>query len=95
MNLRRDLGTMRQLYAEFMKQTKDTLTGLRAQTQTVRQMASTQVPGARSYTDAGKKKLDARSQNVLTKTEELGRDSQGRRAQASPIAETSGVAFYE
>ena len=70
-NLRRDLGTMRQLYTEFMKQTKDTLTGLRAQTQTVRQMASTQVPGARSYIDAGKKKLDARSQNVLTKMEEL------------------------
>jgi hypothetical protein len=34
-------------------------------------MASTQVPGARSYIDAGKKKLDARSQNVLTKMEEL------------------------
>ena len=70
-NLRRDLGTMRQLYTEFMKQTKETLTGLRTQTQTVRQMASTQVPGARSYIDAGKKKLDARSQNVLTKMEEL------------------------
>jgi hypothetical protein len=70
-NLRRDLGTMRQLYTEFMKQTKDTLTGLRTQTQTVRQMASTQVPGARAYIDAGKKKLDARSQNVLTKMEEL------------------------
>lgn len=70
-NLRRDLGTMRQLYTEFMKQTKDTLTGLRAQTQTVRQLASTQVPGARTYIDAGKKKLDARSQNVLTKMEEL------------------------
>ena len=70
-NLRRDLGIMRQLYSEFMKQTKSTLTGLRTQTQAVRQMASTQVPGARSYIDAGKTKLDARSQNVLTKMEEL------------------------
>jgi uncharacterized HAD superfamily protein len=70
-NLRRDLGIMRQLYTEFMKQTKDTLGGLRAQTQTVRQMASTHVPGARAYIDAGKTKLDARSQNVLTKMEEL------------------------
>jgi hypothetical protein len=70
-NLRRDLGVMRQLYSEFMKQTKSTLTGLRTQTQAVRQMASTQVPGARSYIDAGKTKLDARSQNVLTKMEEL------------------------
>src|SRR6266702_1437304 len=70
-NLRRDLGIMRQLYTEFMKQTKATLTGLHTQTQAVRQMASTQVPGARSYIDAGKTKLDARSQNVLTKMEEL------------------------
>ena len=70
-NLRRDLGIMRQLYSEFMKQTKATLTGLRTQTQAVRQMASTQVPGARAYIDAGKTKLDARSQNVLTKMEEL------------------------
>ena len=70
-NLRRDLGIMRQLYSEFMKQTKSTLTGLRTQTQAVRQMASTQVPGARAYIDAGKTKLDARSQNVLTKMEEL------------------------
>jgi len=44
---------------------------LRTQTQAVRQMASTQVPGARAYIDAGKTKLDARSQNVLTKMEEL------------------------
>lgn len=70
-NLRRDLGTMRQLYTEFMKQTKATLTGLRMQTQAMRQTASTQVPGARAYIDAGKTKLDARSQNVLTKMEEL------------------------
>jgi hypothetical protein len=70
-NLRRDLGIMRQLYTEFMKQTKDALSGLRTQTQTVRQMASTHVPGARAYIDAGKTKLDARSQNVLTKMEEL------------------------
>ncbi len=70
-NLRRDLGIMRQLYTEFMKQTKATLTGLRTQTQAVRQMASTSVPGARAYIDTGKTKLDGRSQNVLTKMEEL------------------------
>jgi hypothetical protein len=34
-------------------------------------MASTEVPGARSYIDAGNKKLDARSQNMLTKMEAL------------------------
>lgn len=70
-NLRRDLGVMRQLYSEFMKSTKDTLGSLRNQTQTVRQLASTKVSGARSYIEDGKTKLDNRSQNVLTKMEEL------------------------
>ncbi|KAH9019963.1 actin interacting protein 3 [Lactarius pseudohatsudake] len=58
-NLRHDVGIVRQPYTKFMKQTKATLTGLRTQTQAVRQMASTQ------------SKLDTRSQNVLTKMEEL------------------------
>lgn len=70
-NLRRDLGVMRQLYSEFMKSTKDTLGSLRGQTQTVRQLASQKVSGARSYIEDGKAKLDTRSQNVLTKMEEL------------------------
>lgn len=70
-NLRRDLGIMRQLYTDFMKQTKDSLSTLRAQTQNVRQLASAQVGGARGYIDDGKTKLDARSQTVLTKMEEL------------------------
>ena len=70
-NLRRDLGIMRQLYSEFSKQTKESLGALRSQTQKVRQMASAQVPGARAYIDTGKTKLDIRSQNALTKMEEL------------------------
>ena len=70
-NLRRDLGVMRQLYSEFMKSTKDTLGSLRNQTQTVRQLASSKVSGARTYIEDGKAKLDTRSQNVLTKMEEL------------------------
>ncbi|KZV62995.1 AIP3-domain-containing protein [Peniophora sp. CONT] len=70
-NLRRDLGTMRQLYTEFASQTKEALGGLRSQTARVRELASNQVPGARAYIDEGKAKLDTRSQNVLTKMEEL------------------------
>ncbi|KZT66100.1 AIP3-domain-containing protein [Daedalea quercina L-15889] len=70
-NLRRDLGIMRQLYTEFMKQTKESLGALRTQTQNVRQLASSKVGGARQYIDDGKAKLDTRSQNVLTKVEEL------------------------
>ncbi|KAJ6581442.1 actin interacting protein 3-domain-containing protein [Mycena capillaripes] len=70
-NLRRDLGIMRQLYTEFMKSTKESLGTLRGQTQSVKQLANTSVGGARGYIDTGKKKLDMRSQNVLTEVEKL------------------------
>ncbi|CDO68150.1 hypothetical protein BN946_scf184938.g2 [Trametes cinnabarina] len=70
-NLRRDLGIMRQLYTEFMKQTKESLGTLRQQTQTVKQLATQKVGGARAYIDTGKAKLDTRSQTVLTQMEEL------------------------
>lgn len=70
-NLRRDLGIMRQLYTEFMKQTKDSLGTLRTQTHSVRQLATTSVGGARAYIDTGKKKLDTRSQTLLTEVEKL------------------------
>ncbi|KIL69454.1 hypothetical protein M378DRAFT_786433 [Amanita muscaria Koide BX008] len=70
-NLRRDLGIMRQLYTEFMKQTKDSLGTLRTQTQSVRQLATTNIGGARAYIDSGKSKLDSRSQNLLEEVEKL------------------------
>lgn len=70
-NLRRDLGIMRQLYTEFVKQTKESLGTLRGQTQSVKQLANTSVGGARGYIDSGKKKLDTRSQTVLTDVEKL------------------------
>jgi hypothetical protein len=70
-NLRRDLGVMRQVYTDFIKQTKESLGNLRTQTQNVRQLASTKVGGARAYISSGKASLDQRSQNILTKMEEL------------------------
>ncbi|PPR01693.1 hypothetical protein CVT24_001520 [Panaeolus cyanescens] len=70
-NLRRDIGVMRQMYTEFMKSTKDSLGKLRTQTQSVKQLANTNVGGARAYIDSGKQKLDTRSQNVLTEVERL------------------------
>lgn len=70
-NLRRDLGIMRQLYTEFMKSTKDSLGVLRTQTKSVKQLATTSVGGARGYIESGKAQLDMRTQNVLTKVEEL------------------------
>ncbi|KAE9406266.1 AIP3-domain-containing protein [Gymnopus androsaceus JB14] len=70
-NLRRDLGIMRQLYTEFMKQTKDSLGTLRTQTQSVKQLATANVGGSRAFIDSGKQKLDERTQNVLTEVERL------------------------
>ncbi|KAK0448863.1 actin interacting protein 3-domain-containing protein [Armillaria borealis] len=69
--LRRDLGVMRQLYTDFMKQTKDSLSTLRTQTQTVKQLANANVGGDRAIVDAGKKALESRSQNILTEVERL------------------------
>lgn len=70
-NLRRDLGIMRQLYTEFMKSTKESLGTLRTQTQSVKQLANSNIGGARVYIDSGKKTLDMRTQDVLTKVETL------------------------
>ncbi|KAL5492268.1 BUD6 [Sanghuangporus weigelae] len=70
-NLRRDLGVMRQLYTDFMSQTKESLGTLRSQAQSVRQLANLKVGGAREYIDAGKTSLDSRTQNALTRVEEL------------------------
>ncbi|KAJ3789785.1 actin interacting protein 3-domain-containing protein [Lentinula aff. detonsa] len=70
-NLRRDLGIMRQLYTEFMKQTKESLGTLRTQTQSVKQLAIANVGGSRAFIDSGKQKLDVRTQNVLTDVEKL------------------------
>ncbi|EJD07419.1 AIP3-domain-containing protein [Fomitiporia mediterranea MF3/22] len=70
-NLRRDLGVMRQLYVDFMSQTKESLSSLRSQTHAVRQLSNTKVGGAREYITAGKTNLDTRTQNALTRVEEL------------------------
>ncbi len=70
-NLRRDLGIMRQLYTEFMKQTKESLGALRTQTQSVKQLANVNVGGARAFIESGKKNMDSRSQNILTDVEKL------------------------
>ncbi len=70
-NLRRDLGVMRQLYSQFMSQTKESLGGLRTQAQGLRQAANSKVGGGRAFIDSGKPRLDSRTQDVLTKVEEF------------------------
>ncbi|CAE6482015.1 unnamed protein product [Rhizoctonia solani] len=69
--LRRDLGVMRQMYVDFVNQTKASIANMRTQAQTVRQMAGTKVTGDRAYIVAGRGKLDSRTTGLLTKVEEL------------------------
>ncbi|QRW17082.1 actin-interacting protein 3 [Rhizoctonia solani] len=69
--LRRDLGVMRQLYLDFVEKTKASISNMRSQAQSVRQMAGTKVTGERAYIVAGREKLDSRTTNLLTKVEEL------------------------
>ena len=70
-NLQPDLGIMRQLYAEFMKQTEESLGVLQQQTQMMKQLSTQKVDGARAYINTCKTRLDTRSSNVLTKMEKL------------------------
>ncbi|KZT01755.1 uncharacterized protein LAESUDRAFT_795561 [Laetiporus sulphureus 93-53] len=60
---------MRQMYTEFVKQTKESLGALRSQTHNVRQLATQKVGGA-SINDR-KATVDLQSPNGQTKTEEL------------------------
>ncbi|CAG8591145.1 5685_t:CDS:2 [Cetraspora pellucida] len=70
-NLRRDLGSMRQIYNEFQGETKKLFESLTTQTESVKQVALTNVGSSRSFIDNGKTKLDARSMDLLSKVDEL------------------------
>ena len=69
--IRRDLGVIRQIYVDFTNSTKESLAALRTQTASVRQVANTKVGGARASIDAGKARLDKRSQDLLTDINDL------------------------
>ncbi|CAG8584296.1 13849_t:CDS:2, partial [Cetraspora pellucida] len=70
-NLRRDLGSMRQIYNEFQGETKKLFETLTTRTESVKQVALTNVGSSRSFIDNGKTKLDARSMELLSKVDEL------------------------
>ncbi|CAG8767112.1 17216_t:CDS:1, partial [Racocetra persica] len=70
-NLRRDLGSMRQIYNEFQGETKKLFESLSTQTESVKQVALKNVGSSRSFIDSGKAKLDSRSTDLLGKVDEL------------------------
>lgn len=92
-HLRRDLATMRQIYNEFVSDTKTTMKTLQSQAEDVKQAVSAApVSGARGLVDAGKTRVDAKSQDLITRMEELQDtvdalklDLTQRRARISPV----------
>jgi hypothetical protein len=69
--VRREIGALRQVYLDFRTETGSLISGLKAQATRVKEIAETKVAGERAYIDEGKVKLDNRSQDLLTKIEEL------------------------
>jgi hypothetical protein len=62
---------MRQIYVDFVNQTKDTFQTVRSQTQSVREVAMTKLSGNRAIVDADKAKLEAHSQNAVQLVEDI------------------------
>ncbi|PKK72026.1 AIP3-domain-containing protein [Rhizophagus irregularis] len=70
-NLRRDLGVMRQFYNEFQSDTKKMIEDLMTQTTTIKNVSLTKIGSTRTFIDAGKAKLDTRTNNLVNKVDEL------------------------
>lgn len=70
-DLRRELGIMRQVYVDFVAQTKTTFESMRDQTQAVRELATTKLKGSRSLVDTGKTSLERNSQDALQSVENV------------------------
>jgi hypothetical protein len=70
-NLRRDIGVVKQIYDTFTNETKTMFSNLRSQTENLRRLSSTKLGNSRAFIEAGKTKLDSRTQELLTNIEEL------------------------
>lgn len=69
--LRRELGTMRQVYLDFVSQTKETFQTVRDQTLAVREVALTKLSGSRSLVDAAKVSLEKHSSETVQAVEDV------------------------
>jgi hypothetical protein len=69
--LRRDLGVMRQVYADGMNTVSSTFTRIRKENQRLRDVASRSLGGGRAFVEEGKVKIDLQSQDALRKVEDL------------------------
>lgn len=70
-HVRRDLAVLRQIYGEYSQEHRGVISRLRSQVDHVKSLAVSKVSSSRAFIDAGKTKLDGRSQDLLTKIEGL------------------------
>ncbi|PWN48268.1 AIP3-domain-containing protein [Violaceomyces palustris] len=70
-SLRREFAIVRQIQGDFELEIKQLLGGVRQKVAKVREIASADLPAERNFIIAGKSRLDAGSQEVLTLVEDL------------------------
>ena len=70
-SLRRELGAMRQIHVDGMKNVKETFLRIRKENQRLRDVSTTSLGAGRAFVNVGKVKLDEMSQGVLRKVEDL------------------------
>ncbi|GEM12161.1 actin-interacting protein 3 [Rhodotorula toruloides] len=70
-NLRREIGVLRQVYAEFTSQVKETFASVRVQTSHVQHLAQSKLSTDRAFVEAGTARLDAESTDLVVKVDEL------------------------
>lgn len=70
-NLRREIGVLRQVYAEFTSQTKEMFASVRVQTSHVQHLAQSKLSNDRAFVEAGTARLDAESTDLVVKVDEL------------------------
>jgi hypothetical protein len=81
-SLRRDLAIMRQLHVDFLAQTKESFTTLRAQNSAMREVVKTKMGGNRALLDNSKAKLEGQCQDTIQAVEEVSDTIDGAREDA-------------
>lgn len=69
--LRREIGVLRQVYADWTTQTKEMFASVRVQTSHVQHLAKTKLSTDRTFVEAGTARLDSESTDLVVKVDEL------------------------
>ncbi|EIW67898.1 hypothetical protein TREMEDRAFT_32672, partial [Tremella mesenterica DSM 1558] len=70
-SLRRDLAVMRQVHVDFLADTKESFSRLRAQNSSMREVVRTKMSGSRALLDNSKTKLESQCQDAIQAVEEV------------------------